>query len=168
MTLSFRIRQRAVDFQYFQRLRIRFVLDAQDELLPAIPVIHSRHLRLSFMPLRPIPWASYQCTSAPQIVPSANRTCVMPLRFRQFPRPLRRWICFRLRIDEPCAIVSTCSIFPTISKAGILVVVLQPQVGDEIFAAHPAQGVFELHQLNENIVLGIQAGRDHRRLEVKR
>src|SRR6266436_1882118 len=38
----------------------------------------------------------------------------------------------------------------------------------QILAAHPAQSVLELHELDENVVLGINLGRMHRRLEVER
>src|SRR5882757_5041901 len=34
-----------------------------------------------------------------------------------------------------------------------LVVIFLSQVGNEIFALHPAQGVLQFHQLNENIML---------------
>src|ERR1700730_10784822 len=37
-----------------------------------------------------------------------------------------------------------------------LVVILLPQVCDHLLAHHPAQSVLELHQLNEQIMLGIQ------------
>jgi hypothetical protein len=30
-------------------------------------------------------------------------------------------------------------------------------VGDEVFALHPAQGVLQLHELDEEVVLGVQA-----------
>ena len=40
-----------------------------------------------------------------------------------------------------------------------LVVVLETEVGDQIFAAQMPQRVFELHQLNEDVVFGVQAGR---------
>src|SRR5580700_260893 len=49
----------------------------------------------------------------------------------------------------------------------VLVVVLQPQMRDQFFALQMAQGVLQLHQLNEQIVLGIQARRSHWRLEVE-
>ena len=38
-----------------------------------------------------------------------------------------------------------------------LVVVLEPKVCNQVLSAHPAQRVLQLHQLNENVVLGIQA-----------
>jgi PIN domain nuclease of toxin-antitoxin system len=48
-----------------------------------------------------------------------------------------------------------------------LVIVFQPQVGDQFFAFQMAQRVLQLHQLNEQIVLRIEAGGSHRRLKVK-
>src|SRR5215471_8715258 len=48
------------------------------------------------------------------------------------------------------------------------VVVLTAQVGDELFALQITQSVFELHQLDEQIVLWIDGGRMHRTLEVER
>src|SRR5882724_4380639 len=49
-----------------------------------------------------------------------------------------------------------------------LVVVLEPKVCNQILSAHPTQGVLQLHQLDENIVLRIQARRSHGSLEVER
>ena len=40
-----------------------------------------------------------------------------------------------------------------------LVVVLPSEVRDQFLAAHVAQRVLELHELNEQIVLGIEARR---------
>src|ERR1700693_4871156 len=47
------------------------------------------------------------------------------------------------------------------------IVILLPQVRDQTFAHHPAQRVFQLHQLYEQIVLGVQTRRGHRRLEIE-
>src|SRR5215213_3040742 len=49
----------------------------------------------------------------------------------------------------------------------LLVVVLKPEVRDEVFAAQVAERVLELHQLDEDVVLWVEAGRGHRRLEVE-
>ncbi len=38
----------------------------------------------------------------------------------------------------------------------ISVVVLKAQMGDQVLAAKVAQGVLEFHQLNKNVVLGIE------------
>src|SRR5579859_3344656 len=48
------------------------------------------------------------------------------------------------------------------------VVIFQAEVRDQRFAAHPAQRVFQFHQLNENVVLGIKPRRRHGRFEVER
>jgi myo-inositol-1-phosphate synthase len=48
------------------------------------------------------------------------------------------------------------------------VVVLESQVGDQLFPSKVAQRVLELHELDEDVVLGIQPGRRHRALEVER
>src|SRR5512132_3262192 len=64
------------------------------------------------------------------------------------------------RLPLPCPL-------PLISYPS-LIVVLEPQMRDELLADHVAQRVLQLHQLNEQIVLGIQAGRVHRTLEVER
>ena len=48
-----------------------------------------------------------------------------------------------------------------------LVVVFQPQMRDQVLTAKIAQCVFELHQLNENVVLRIKARGGLRRLEIK-
>ena len=47
------------------------------------------------------------------------------------------------------------------------VVVLQSQVRDQFFPLQVAQGVLQLHELDEQVVLGIEAGRGHWRLEVE-
>ena len=47
-------------------------------------------------------------------------------------------------------------------RAGGSIVVFQAQVCDQVFTAHPAQRVLEFHQLDEDIVLGVQALGDHR------
>src|SRR5439155_15285680 len=48
-----------------------------------------------------------------------------------------------------------------------LVVVLTAQVGDQLLALQVAQRVLQLHQLNEQIVLGVQTGGVNRTLEVE-
>src|SRR5713101_3002677 len=48
-----------------------------------------------------------------------------------------------------------------------LVVVFVAKMGDRLFAHHPAQGVLQLHQLDEEIVLRVEAFRGHRALEVE-
>lgn len=48
-----------------------------------------------------------------------------------------------------------------------LVVVLQTQMGDQIFATEISQSVLQLHQLDKDIMLGIKAGRGLRRLEIE-
>src|SRR5712691_3768512 len=47
------------------------------------------------------------------------------------------------------------------------VVILQPKVRNQVLSLHPTQGVFQLHQLDENVMLGIKSGRGHGSLEVK-
>ena len=48
-----------------------------------------------------------------------------------------------------------------------LVVILQSQVRDQVFAAQMSQGVLQLHQLNEQVVFGIKFGGAHRRFEIE-
>src|SRR4051812_27939448 len=48
------------------------------------------------------------------------------------------------------------------------VVVLQPQVRDELFSSHVPERVLQLHQLNEQIVLRVQLRRVLGALEVER
>ena len=45
------------------------------------------------------------------------------------------------------------------SDTRVLVVVLGAEVGDQLFAAQVAQRVLELHELDEQIVLGVQPRR---------
>jgi hypothetical protein len=47
------------------------------------------------------------------------------------------------------------------------IVILQPQMRDQLLAFQVPERIFQLHQLNEQIVLGIQARHRHRRLKVK-
>src|ERR1700760_3482387 len=49
-----------------------------------------------------------------------------------------------------------------------LIVVLQPEVRDEILSLHPTESVLQFHQLNKYIVFRVQTGRRHRTLEVER
>src|SRR5271169_4218623 len=48
-----------------------------------------------------------------------------------------------------------------------LVVVLEPKMCNQILSAHPTQRVLQLHQLNENVVLGIQPRSRHGSFEVE-
>src|SRR3954453_14391445 len=48
------------------------------------------------------------------------------------------------------------------------VVVLEAEMCDQVFSAHPAQRILQLHKLNEDIMLGVQAFSSHGRLEVER
>src|ERR1051326_5590203 len=49
-----------------------------------------------------------------------------------------------------------------------LIVIFQSEVRDEIFSSHPAERVLQLHELDENVVLGIDFGRVHGRFKVER
>src|SRR5438552_5694134 len=52
--------------------------------------------------------------------------------------------------------------------ANVLVIVFTAKVGDELLALEIAERVFQLHQLDEQVVLRIEARRMHRTLEIKR
>ena len=55
-----------------------------------------------------------------------------------------------------------------IGPAGsVVLVVLPAEVGDLLLAHHPAQGVLQLGELDEEVVLGVEARRNHRRLVVE-
>src|SRR6266481_6800305 len=47
------------------------------------------------------------------------------------------------------------------------VVILKAQMGDQLFAAQVAQRIFELHQLDKQVMFRIQPRNRHRRLEIK-
>src|SRR5260370_41244687 len=49
-----------------------------------------------------------------------------------------------------------------------LIVVFKAEMGDEFFTPHPAQRVLQFHELDEEVMLGIQTRRSHRRLEIER
>ena len=51
---------------------------------------------------------------------------------------------------------------------GRLIVVFETQMSDQVLAAHMPQRVLQLHQLDENVVLGIKTGSRLRRFEVER
>src|ERR1700688_3362967 len=57
---------------------------------------------------------------------------------------------------------------PAFQRPRSSVVVFETEMRDELFALHPAQGVLQLHELDENIVLGIEARSRHGRFEIKR
>src|SRR5260221_13196742 len=50
----------------------------------------------------------------------------------------------------------------------LLVVVLASQMRDQLLAPHVAQGVLELHELDEHVVFGVELGRVHGAFEVER
>src|SRR5437764_2625209 len=52
-------------------------------------------------------------------------------------------------------------------SGGASVVVFEAEVRDEVFAAQVSERVLELHQLDEDVVLRVESGRGHRRLEVE-
>src|SRR5688572_14737743 len=58
--------------------------------------------------------------------------------------------------------------YPKLSLGVGLVVVFKTEVSNQILTPHPAKRVFQLHQLDEDIMLGIQTWSGHRRLEVER
>src|ERR1700686_3108604 len=62
---------------------------------------------------------------------------------------------------------TSCALFSELSDPNNLVVVFLPEMGDQIFADHPAQGVLQLHQLDEQVVLWVEFRGGHRRLEVE-
>src|SRR5690349_20355429 len=54
------------------------------------------------------------------------------------------------------------------AAAVISVVILPSQMGDQVLSLQIPQGVLQLHQQNEQIVLGVQARRVHRALVIER
>src|SRR5215471_12409020 len=55
-----------------------------------------------------------------------------------------------------------------IQKIQRLIVIFQTQMGDQILAPHPAQRILQFHELDKDVVLGINLRGVHGRLEVKR
>jgi len=84
---SSRIAKRNVNFPLLKRRRIARVADAHDQLSWLFCHVSLQSRCLILNSLRPIPAASYQCTSARWIMPSSNRTRAIPLRLRHRPRP---------------------------------------------------------------------------------
>src|SRR5262245_50778030 len=54
------------------------------------------------------------------------------------------------------------------SPERLSVVIFQPQVRDQLFAAQVSQRVLQLHQLNEQVVFGVELRRAHRAFEIER
>src|SRR6185437_4113419 len=50
----------------------------------------------------------------------------------------------------------------------ILIVVLESEVSNQLLALHPAQSILQFHELDEDVVLGIESLSRHRRLEIER
>jgi hypothetical protein len=73
--------------------------------------------RLIFTSRLPIPWASYQCTSALHRRPSSRRNVATPLIFLQRPVPYTRRSRGSSRIDRPTAITSMFAMVPITSKS---------------------------------------------------
>jgi hypothetical protein len=57
---------------------------------------------------------------------------------------------------------------PETTTCSELIVILQPQVRNRVFSSHPSQGVLELHELDENVMLRVDFGSVHGRFEVER
>src|SRR5205823_6150361 len=49
-----------------------------------------------------------------------------------------------------------------------LIVIFQSQMRNQLLTPHPAQSIFQLHELDKNVVLGVNLGSVHRSLEIKR
>src|SRR5206468_9455756 len=62
---------------------------------------------------------------------------------------------------SPCL---SCSRYPVPGSLA-LIVILQPQMRDQLFTLQVTQRVLQLHQLNEQIMLRVEPRRMHRRLE---
>jgi hypothetical protein len=69
--------------------------------------------RLIFHPLRPTPWASYQCSSADLVDPVGVRIVAVPFIFRQFLPPYRFIKTFNRRMDRSLAMTATSVSSPT-------------------------------------------------------
>src|SRR5947209_20616059 len=52
-------------------------------------------------------------------------------------------------------------------SGGASVVIFEAEVRDEVFAAKVSERVLEFHQLDEDVVFGVESGRCHRRLEIE-
>jgi hypothetical protein len=75
-----------------------------------------------------------------------------------------RWIApFRADIHQKvftncCSAICVGGLLNAFYVVRISVVVFKTEVRDQIFAAKIAQGVFEFHQLNEDVMLGVERG----------
>src|SRR5262245_41292838 len=65
-------------------------------------------------------------------------------------------------------VATSLSVVPGASVCMGLIVVLQAEVRDQLLAPQVPQRVLQLHELDEQVVLGIEAGRGHGALEVER
>src|SRR5436305_11452020 len=92
MTFRKGVAKRYIEFPPFEGNWIAVVLDADDQLFRLRPwhADNSQSRYLILTSLRPIPLASYQCTSARCTEPSATRTRAIPCSCANDPvhRPL--------------------------------------------------------------------------------
>src|SRR5260370_28214402 len=112
------VRQDAIDLPYFQ-VFARPGRQTDSEADMSFLGLHrsQSNLRLTFILRRPLPWASYQCSSALCTSPLGKRTNAKPLSLRQ--RRLRKTAFSSLssRIERLTATISTSVILPTNSKS---------------------------------------------------
>ena len=124
MLRAVRVRKGTVNLPQLERGRVPTVLHAKHEGGGSLASSHDRSCRrrFSLSSLRPIPCASYQCSSARQTVPSRSLTVAVPFRFRHRPEPYLRLKRLRSRTARPAAIVSMSTISPRRSKYTLAVV----------------------------------------------
>src|SRR5450759_32499 len=72
---------------------------------------------------------------------------------RHLDAAARGWITFR-----------AARVFQTIQR---LIVIFQAQMRDQILTTHPTQGILQLHQLDKDVVLGVNLGGMHGPLEIE-
>src|SRR5215211_1644691 len=121
----------------------------------------TEHATATAQPLRRSATArSTTCRSAPPVsresTTSSNRTGRDPVSLAcltavSWPEPRGR--------DERCGESARWPLLP---------VVVEAEVGDQILPPYGPQGVLELHQLYEEVVLRVELRQDHRALEVER
>src|SRR4051812_4617527 len=131
---------------------------------PSTRLIGTDRIRCTTAPARP--------ASRPTSAPSAGEigvSCICCCRYAATnPPPTTH----RQQHVLPTAMMGSADSTPMTSPPArtgwALIVVFTAKVRDQIFALEIPQRVLQLHQLDEQIVFGIEIRRVHRRLEVER
>jgi hypothetical protein len=110
------------------------------------------------------------CASKMKVLNQTNRGFRSPregLRNPVILSEVAAQLCFG-PFSGPCGYEVEESLFVIdVMKSAESVVIFRAEVSNQLFAHHPPQRIFQLHELDEKVVLGIELRRAHGRFEVK-